>query len=79
MDRSLTDRTVHAESDVLEVVRYDRAGKWYLEQKNSDNRQYATLRQAVRAAKWCRRSGGSVYLDLPGGGRFDAMYRSDDV
>lgn len=65
-----TDRTVHGITPTGgEVVRYDRAGKWYLEYP-SGQRNPVSLIEAVTVA-WA----GAPRLDLPGGGRFDAEIR----
>lgn len=72
--RGAADRSVHAShSDGTEVVRYDRAGKWYIE-RASDPRIAVGLRRAVREAL---RSGMSVYLGLPGGTMFDSKIRTE--
>lgn len=66
------DRTVHARTRLgNEVVRYDRAGKWYVE-SSSLPRQRLTLAQAVKMAL---APGAEVYFGRPGGGRFDAAVR----
>lgn len=65
-----TDRRVHAVTyNGLEVVRYDRAGKWYAELPGW--RQPLTFKNAVHLARGCE----SVYYGLPGGSRFDAAVR----
>ena len=62
------DRTVHGKTaDGREIVRYDRAGKWYLESP-IDARVAIALADAVRLA-----TDGSAYLDRPGGLQFDAQ------
>jgi hypothetical protein len=69
------DRTVHAVlHDDWYVVRYDRAGKWYLEGYGSrmGKRMQVTLADAVRFAK---DDGAEVRLGMPGGKLFDARYR----
>lgn len=64
----MTDRRVHARTeDGREIVRYERAGKWYWE--NSDHRKRITFGEAVRLA---RLSGSMVVYGVPGGKRFDA-------
>jgi hypothetical protein len=67
------DRTVHARlADGREVVRYDRAGKWYIEADNSlPTRRHITIGQAVRFALL---PGSTAYLGRGGGGRFDHAY-----
>jgi len=65
------DRMVHAVTyDGVEVVRYDRAGKWYLEGRFA--RVPTTLNGAVQTAI---KNSGDIRLGLPGGGRFDALVR----
>jgi hypothetical protein len=61
------DRTVHARTAVGdEIVRYDRAGKWFIEYAGS--RRQITLAEAVGIATW---PGATVFTGLPGGGAFD--------
>lgn len=68
------DRRVHASNeDGREVVRYDRAGKYYLEHAQL-RRRLLTLSEAVAKAG---EPGWIVYLDLPGGGAFDHAYRKE--
>lgn len=71
--RPADDRTVHAHHDELEVVRYDRAGKWWLERAAEAGtvRQTVTLTQAARTAVELERAGGTVSAGLPGGAAFD--------
>lgn len=49
MDERL-DRTVHADLGEAEIVRYDRAGKWYWEPKEwmMQDRRQITLDEAVQ-------------------------------
>ena len=69
----MTDRRVHA---VLrtgeEIVRYDRAGKWYVEYHRV--RKPLTVHEA--AARACER-GAQRFLGLPGGARFDRLVAQD--
>lgn len=70
------DRTVHARYPGMEIVRYDRAGKWYLEPTHEiAKRQRVTVDEAAKQAKWADEHGGSVALGLPGGATFDRMFR----
>jgi hypothetical protein len=77
----VNDRRVHARSDEMEIVRYERAGKWYLEPLNRGDeyrkihRQRVSLRQAVIYALWAEREapGGLICLGVPGGGSFDRL------
>lgn len=72
-----SDRTVHAsvpsEDGLLELVRYDRAGKWYIEGTlpRHGPRASVTIGDAIKIAIIWRKRGGSTYLGLPGGQRFD--------
>ena len=68
------NRRVHASSDQMEVVRYNRTSKWYLEPTNRDlPRQKVTIDEAVRyAAGFC----DTVNLNLSGGTTFDRKYRA---
>lgn len=69
------DRTVHAYGRGYEIVRYDRAGKWYVESVDG-SRRAVTLDQAVREALHIsKRGSGDVHFGLPGGSAFDARYR----
>ena len=68
------DRTVHAQGRGFEVVRYNRAGRWYVE--GSKDRRQANLDQAVREAVHLAASvGGAVRLRQPGGSAFDRQLR----
>lgn len=72
------DRTVHAWCDRYEVVRYDRAGKWYVEHKPGSYIPAAqvSLPLAVTfAMKAWYEEDGSVEIGRPGGKRFDALVR----
>ena len=73
--RSEPDRCVHARWAQMEVVRYDRAGKWYLEPLGTGHkRQHVTVKEAAEYAVWAlRERQGYFYLDQPGGGRFDDL------
>lgn len=67
-------RTVHARSrDGVEVVRYDKQGKWYLEPPGHLRlpRQHVKIDEAVRFARWAEDNGGEVFLGHFGGGTFD--------
>lgn len=69
------DRTVHAQYKDMEIVRYDRAGKWYLEPTLPGlRRQHVSIKVAVQSAKWgMENAGGSWYPGLHGGSTFDGM------
>lgn len=73
----MSDRTVHGiTSNGWEIVRYDRAGKWYCEKfsdTDRDNeRHLLTLEVAVMSLTG---SNDQVFLGLPGGRTFDARVR----
>lgn len=64
------NRTVHGfTDDGGEIVRYDRAGKWYFEYRDR-RRRHVTIAEAVKAA-----IAGKALLDRPGGLAFDARVR----
>lgn len=66
------DRTVHIElPDGREVVRYDRAGKWYIEGPNITRLQLDLFHAAAQAI----RPGARVFTGRPGGRAFDAAVR----
>jgi hypothetical protein len=68
----MNDRRVHAvTSEGWEIVRYDRAGKWYAERP--DGRDRITFHMAVYHAT---RAGAKSQLGIPGGTRFDASVRA---
>lgn len=71
----MSDRTLHAENESYEIVRYDRAGVWYVEFKDPHGpaRRHVAVRDAVVSAYVGR---CAVYLNQPGGGTFDRLYRS---
>lgn len=80
----MNDRTVHATGGDLEVdvVRYDKAGKWYIEpwgwvKGGPLHRSHVTVHEAVVAAFWYwYNTGGSPQFDRPGGLRFDSLLRA---
>lgn len=72
----VSDRTVHARlSNGTEIVRYDRAGKWYAEapSKKRIPRQLLTITQAVEMA--LADPGTEVLMGRPGGAKFDALMK----
>lgn len=71
----MTDRRIHAETDQMEIVRYDRSGKWYLEPKgNLSPRQQVTVKDAAKyAIQMCRGDSSTIYLGLRGGRVFDRL------
>ena len=73
------DRIIHAEHPVdgRQVVRYDRAGKWFLEYEPRLMRscRHIGVAEAVRIAVDIAESGGHVYLGRLGGKTFQRQYR----
>lgn len=66
----------------MEVVRYDRAGKWYLEPVDPKQMlpcQHVTVEGAAQYAVWLHGNGGEIFFDLPGGRRFDRIVRTKMV
>lgn len=69
----MSDRTVHGISQTGgEIVRYDRAGKWYVEYPG-EGRIPITVGDAALFATAER---GTFFLGKPGGQQFDAKVRS---
>lgn len=75
------DRRVHARYEGMEIVRYDRSGKWYLEPTHPTlKRQHVTIDQAVDAALWAStQPEGTVTFGLPGGTTFDRRFQTRTV
>ena len=73
------DRQVHALLDDEQIVRYDRAGKWYIEFSPPRGRsaRHVTVREAARRAVEMKEQGGTIFTDRPGGGSFDRAVRSE--
>lgn len=68
----MTDRRVHAANHQAEVVRYDKAGKWYIEPLDKTlPRQQVSVADAARYALWLYENGGVVKQGIPGGTAFD--------
>ena len=72
----MADRTVHATlGDGWEVVRYDRAGKWYIEHPSPGRKRRAV--SVSDAAKFTteamNRGEAKLYLRRPGGRTFDRI------
>lgn len=70
----MTDRQVHAAiPGVMEVVRYDRAGKWYVEPLTPGLRRWAvTVGEAAEYASTANTAGSwEHYEGLLGGRQFD--------
>jgi hypothetical protein len=72
------DRIVHASNDQVEVVRYDKAGKWYIEPLDrSLPRQAVSVKDAAKHAVWLWYQGnGTVHFDRPGGAIFNRKVRA---
>lgn len=76
----MSDRTVHASYPGMEIVRYDRAGKWFLEPTLPMlSCRQVSLAEAVRAALSGLDNHGQVFLGRPGGTMFDAKIRRGRV
>lgn len=75
------DRTVHARYPGMEIVRYDRAGKWYFEPLDSSlSRQKVTVHEAAANAVWARgyyNEGAHIFLSKCGGTTFDRLVRAE--
>lgn len=73
-----SDRTVHAFGDSAEVVRYEQAGKWFIEFKGwGIPCQQVKIDEAVRKAIWLwNKDNGSVNFGRPGGSVFDRKVRA---
>ena len=65
-----TNRIVFATDPTgWEIVRYDRAGKWFAERPQ--RRKRMTVQEAAKtAAMWRRSRSGEITFGLPGGSRF---------
>ena len=72
----MLDRTVHATGPGgRRIVRYNRAGKWYIEMPGCRRQHRSINEAALVAALWVRTDQGQVHYGLPGGSRFDALIR----
>lgn len=72
----MSDRTAHAIcEDGREIVRYDRAGKWYIEPREGE-RRLVTLAEAVDVAAEAHVGRGQIFYGRPGGGLFDKRARA---
>jgi|HubBroStandDraft_3_1064219.scaffolds.fasta_scaffold200313_3 hypothetical protein len=74
-----SDRVVHASFPGYEVVRYDRAGKWFVEptEKGFVARHALSVREAVAVALQGVERGGVVHLGRVGGSTFDRIVRAE--
>lgn len=67
------DRTVHGLTiNGDEIVRYDRAGKWYIEHTDGRRRHPVSVSTAAGMAR-----AGTWYGKKPGGKLFDAIVRRE--
>lgn len=72
----MSDRTVHAKRGDIQIVRYDRRGKWMFESVDGRVRQYITLDEAVsHAERIAREGGGEIEWGAPGGLMFESRLR----
>ena len=70
------DRQVHAKCPTFEVVRYNRAGKWYVESSAKGSRELVMIQEAARRAQAAVILGGEINYGLPGGRTFDRLAAS---
>lgn len=71
----MNDRRVHARNHTFELVRYDRAGKWYAENPNFNVRTRLDIHRAAKTAKWLEQTGGQIFYGVPGGSTFDRLVK----
>lgn len=72
----MPDRRVHAETEHVEIVRYEGAGHWYFESKDGKIRQRWSVDDAAKsAALWVADNIGRVHLNVPGGTTFERKVR----
>lgn len=76
-----TDRRVHAFDDQFEVVRYDRRGKWYIENRTEtgegrDRRQLSVDDAVTHALGMLESDSGFVRYGIKGGAIFDRRVRA---
>ena len=73
----MTDRRVHASDGRVEVVRYEKAGKWYIEIPADDRhpfeRVHVGVSRAAQEAIILEDRGGMIHLGIPGGKTFDDL------
>lgn len=72
----MADRRVHAENHHTgwQIVRYERAGKWFFEPPHGTGARSLPVKvrvAAYEAAKWRKTGTGIVHYDLRGGLAFD--------
>jgi hypothetical protein len=73
---TVSDRRVHARHGNVEIVRYDRAGKWWLESIDGrwPRRRVSVTMAAIHAHDFLQ-DGGEVFFGLHGGAMFDSKVR----
>lgn len=64
------DRTVHAETSHAEIVRYDRAGRWYVEGKREKFRTPMNLKGVVEYCEYQEAQAVTVHWGRKGGQQF---------
>lgn len=70
------NRRIHAYDSEVEVVRYDRTSKWYIEPRGQEPRHRVTIDEAVQVATECyAHPQGGVVFEVPGGSSFDRRMR----
>lgn len=69
-----TDRMVHAETSdgTIQVVRYDRQGRWYVEGSTATRMRLSTVHDAAVQAVAIEQQGGKIYTGRAGGQTFDS-------
>ena len=74
---TFSDRRVHAQTRLFQIVRYDRSGKWYAEPTDTH-----IPRHHISVAEAARRSvdasevlDGTIYFGVPGGQVFERKVR----
>jgi hypothetical protein len=73
----MNDRTVHASYlNEEEIVRYNRAGKWYIELPLLRMRRHVKIAEAVQRAVELSEMSGVIYFRRPGGSDFDRLVRA---
>ena len=70
----IPDRRVHAETSHVEIVRYERQGKWWFESKDGKIRQLWSVADVAKStAHWLAAGTGEHHKGLPGGRTFDRL------
>lgn len=74
------DRTVHAETGYAEVVRYDRAGVWYVENRKRDSVEWRTRMPLQHVVWWITeqpQNEVTYHFGRKGGLQFDKRVRDE--